>query len=106
MAFFYRVKSRCIEVVFRRPKVGPCTGQERMERMRLEKGMNGGHFSPAVGWVVSLGDVLQHGAEEVDEILTEIQEFSIFQEEPRQSQGWAILIFFTNQVSLPVAIQF
>ncbi len=67
--------------------------------MELEKGMSGGRYTAAVGWVVGLGDVLQQGSQEVEQILSVIQELSVFHEEQRQCQGWAILIFFTYQVS-------
>ncbi len=86
IVFPHRVKSRCVEDTFRRSKIGPRTAEERMERMSLEKGVAGRRFSHAVGWVVGLGEVLQQGAEEIDGILTEIQEFRAFHEEQRQSR--------------------
>ena len=54
----FRVKSRCVEITFKRPKVGPSTAEERKQRHELETGMSGGQFSSALGWIVSLGKEL------------------------------------------------
>ena len=35
LSYLHRVKSRCFEVLFRHPRVGPCTAEERKKRQEL-----------------------------------------------------------------------
>ena len=53
------MKSRCVEIVFRRPKVGPKTTEERKKRQELETNMLKGYFSSALGWILSLANALE-----------------------------------------------
>ena len=95
----FRVKSRCVEIVFRRPKVGPKTTEERKKRQELETNMLKGYFSSALGWIVSLANALEgEGQKEIEAILQQIQQWPRFSDEQRLCQGWAVLMYFTFKV--------
>ena len=99
----HRLKSRCVEVNFQDPKVGPRTTEERQDRMCFEKDLNSGKFGKGLGWVVSLGKKLEErGMTDIDALVSKIQELPYFQDEPRKSQGWAILMYFTFEVCVHV----
>ena len=93
------MKSRCVEITFRRPKVGPKTAEERRKRQQLEMDMMKGRFSSTLGWAVSIHNELgKEGQECIEAILQEIQQWPRFFQEQRLCQGWAILIYFTFKV--------
>ncbi len=96
--FFCRVKSRVVEIPFRRPKVAPATKEEREMRRELEVQMMMGEFGGSVGWAVGMGNQLVEEKEEVEEILAEICQWNKLMEEPRIAQGWALLIYFGKKV--------
>lgn len=86
---------------FNNPKVGPCSTEERTRRLEFEKDLNIGKFSKATGWVVSLGEKLStEGISKVDSFVADIQEYPYFQSEPRKTQGWALLLYFTYEVCI------
>ena len=94
----FRVKSRCVEVYFKEPKVGPTTSDERKKRAHFEKLLASGYFSKVIGWVVSIGSILDDSTDAVEEILSTIQQYPCFANMQRQCSGWAVVIFCANQV--------
>ena len=100
LSYLYRVKSRCLEVLFRHPRVGPCTAEERKKRQELETSMMGCRFSAAIGWIIGLGKDLAegHAQTKIDGIMDDLQKMPAFQDEQRLCQGWSILLYFTFQV--------
>lgn len=99
LLLYLRVKSRCVEVYFKRPKVGPVNADERSRRRDFEIAMSSGYYTSALPWIVSLDKSLdQNGQNEIEEILSEIQQWPKFDDQQRLCQGWAILLYFTFQV--------
>ncbi|XP_064393840.1 uncharacterized protein LOC135341260 [Halichondria panicea] len=91
-----RVKSRCVEISFRRPKVGPSTVEERKSRRDLESSIINGTPSGILHWVISLRqDLEKDGEAEVERILQQILQLPQFSEQPRLAQSWALILYFT-----------
>ena len=96
----FRVKSRCVEILFKRPKVGPITVKYRHNRTALENGMTT-EFLSILSWIVGLEmEIDADGIKSVEKILEELQTWPCFAAEQRLCNGWAILLYFTELVSV------
>ena len=98
--FLYRYKSRCLVVDFSEPPVSARNAQEQQYRADLEDALRSGEFSASIVWVISLGRNFEADEDLIHQLIARLQELPVFSYQSRQCTGWAILVYFTWQVSL------
>lgn len=83
---------------FSLPSTGPVSTEEDQAYEEFEKNLLNHYYTSVMGWVVSLRKILiEKGKSEIQQTKLQLQE--VFGMKIRNATGWAIALFFLQQVS-------
>ena len=84
-------------VPFKQPSTGPVSMKESKEFEAFEENLKKHYYASAIGWLVGLQNVLLQSKDEIQMIREEL--FEKCGLKIRNTTGWALILFFLEQVN-------